>query len=533
MPASKQPPAKKNAPTKSARSSSSSSRKKPRPKNNAKGFHSALITAFLAGLFVATLFFWNMYVSQKKHAEATPQAIAAKNAGTKSRGQQALSTNSSQLTPSLLPPINKDGSPKPGSQNSPNTPSTTTSVKPKVSLEPSQAGSASKASGDPTPAGAPSAAPLEVPQVSKALAEGSQRIPTTVERLPYEEGLKISLDDRIRQIDYALMQAAWAQKLPPGSVRVAVVENRLEGIEPYHFQTVDIVPGPSDKAFLKALRESLQAWATTARLTRVNNDRWVISLNNLETHTLRLHPEKKEFADAHPQSAASLRRREPGEPARLVIVIDDLGANMGAIHQLLALKFPVTFAFWPHAFYTRDGAEAAHRAGQEIIIHQPMEPMGYPQVQPGPGVLLAGASRERIQAILAENIPKVPHAVGLNNHMGSRFTQSSEGVQAVLEVLEERGLFMLDSLTHPRSIFYKEAQRYNLKTYQRQVFLDVEATRSNVLYQLKQAERIALLTGEAIAIGHPLPATLAGLAEWQSTRDVTVQIVPLRNLHHE
>jgi polysaccharide deacetylase 2 family uncharacterized protein YibQ len=363
--------------------------------------------------------------------------------------------------------------------------------------------------------------------------------------LPYEESLSPNLDERIRQVDYAIMQAAWLRKLPAAAMRLVRVEDRLEGTEAYQYQVIEILPGKSASGYLKALRECLSAWAAGARLDKDGRDQWAVTLKGVHTHRVRLFPDRDAFPPSPEITAShepfppeskhfgSARVRKPGEAAKLVIVVDDMGANVAALNSLLALDYPVTLAFWPHGAYTRKGAQAAGRAGREILIHQPMEPMGYPKVKPGPNVLLTSMHADRIRRTLEESIGEVPHAVGLNNHMGSRFTQSDAGVDAVIGVLREKGLFMLDSITHAGSVFLKRARAEGLEHYGRDVFLDVVAKRENVLAQLRQAERIALLKGQAVAIGHPLPETLAALKEWQRLRNRQVRIVKLRDLEQD
>ncbi|MDR0338747.1 MAG: divergent polysaccharide deacetylase family protein [Desulfovibrio sp.] len=374
-----------------------------------------------------------------------------------------------------------------------------------------------------------------------------------LQNLPYEESLAASLDERIRQVDYALMQAAWMQRLPARSMRLVSVEDRLEGVEPYQFQVIDILPGKSAEPLKKSLRECLAAWADGADLAESDQDNWAVSVNGIQTHSLRLYPGRSDFppppeqktpeaerpaavpsAPRAPQEGMTTPRlRSAGEAPRLVIVIDDLGANHDALKKLLALDYPVTCAFWPHGEHTREGAELAHSRGREVIVHLPMEPMGYPKVRPGPDVLLTGMGEPRIRRIVESGIAAVPYATGLNNHMGSRFTQHRAGVDAVIGVLKARGLFMLDSLTHARSVFASEGRRLGLTNYRRNVFLDTAHSRSEVLKALRRAERIAQLSGQAVAIGHPLPETLEALNEWQRIRDKHVNIVPLRDLKQE
>jgi polysaccharide deacetylase 2 family uncharacterized protein YibQ len=114
--------------------------------------------------------------------------------------------------------------------------------------------------------------------------------------------------------------------------------------------------------------------------------------------------------------------------------------------------------------------------------------------------------------------------------MGSWLTQNSTLMSMVARELKERNLFALDSLTHPRSRFAGAARQEGVTAYRRDIFLDVRPDKEYVLAQLKKAENIAGLKGQAIAIGHPLPGTLEALAEWQRLRNPRIDIVRLRDL---
>ena len=364
-----------------------------------------------------------------------------------------------------------------------------------------------------------------------------------LQSLAYEEGPIHTLDDRARQVDYALMQAAWIKKLPAQAMRQVFAEDRVSGSEHYRFQRIDILPGKTSAVFVDALRDCLALWGEGALLKPSGKESFTVSLGGVQTHAIRLYPGKTEFPplpvgveqpstgkSAPPPDMTQPRVRGGDEKPKLVIVIDDLGASQAAVDRLLGLDYPVTFAFWPHGAHTRSGAVAAHARGMEILVHQPMEPLGYPNVKPGPNVLLASMNEGQIRRILDSSIAAVPYAVGLNNHMGSRFTQDAGGVKAVIRLLRERGLFMLDSLTHSKSVFAKQGKQLGIERYCRNVFLDVTHSRAKVLEELRRAERIAQITGQAVAIGHPLPETLAALADWQRMRDKSVAIVRLRDL---
>ena len=354
----------------------------------------------------------------------------------------------------------------------------------------------------------------------------------------YEESLSAPLEERIKHVDYALIQALVRLNMKPTDASVARIVFRPEGQDAksaYHFQQLNIAVGADPLPFITRLHESLRAWAEGAELANIRDQVWGISIDGVTTHELHLLvkplPQNAQPGPAPSDSPGRLWRvRGPGEAARLVIVMDDLGQSTTAVQRLLELPYPVTFAIWPNSSHARETAEQAHGAGREIIVHQPMQPEGYPAVKPGPKALLLGQSAETIQDTVRDSLRRVPHATGLNNHMGSRFTQNRAGLTAVLAAMHGQNLLVLDSMTHPRSQFYDEARREGFFALKRDVFLDVDPSKEAVLRQLRKAEQAALLTGRAIAIGHPLPGTLEALKTWAASRDMRVQLVRLRDL---
>lgn len=360
------------------------------------------------------------------------------------------------------------------------------------------------------------------PSAASVTAEtgASVRGPVSPGALPYEEALDAPLEEGVKQVDYALIQTLSRLGIDRSRLQMKVIENRHAGSEPYHFQRMRLHLAESPERFVKGFTEALQAWAERARLNRRADDLIEIRVDNVPTHELELS--LFEEGDATPQ--------ETVKGARLAIVIDDIGENMSAVRELLALDFPVTFAIWPRSTHGLEAAEAIHRAGREVMIHLPMEPEKYPQVKPGRGALFVRMSHDDIVATVRDAIRRVPYAVGLNNHMGSKFTQNVRGVRAVCDALEGGDLFVLDSVTHPRTVFQREARKAGLPSLKRNVFLDVINDRRNVVFQLDKAVRLAQAQGTAVAIGHPLPATIEGLREWGRSRDRSVQIVTAREL---
>lgn len=196
---------------------------------------------------------------------------------------------------------------------------------------------------------------------------------------------------------------------------------------------------------------------------------------------------------------------------RVAIIIDDLGRGEASVRQLLKIGQPLTFAILPGEPRSAEVARLAHAAGREVLLHLPMEPQGYPKVNPGADALLVIHSDTELRERLAALLARVPQAVGVNNHMGSRFSEDEEGMATVMSLLGERRLFFVDSLTSSGSIGRSAAAKAGVPYLRRDVFLDNVAEVPAITRQLRQLAEQAARHGSAVGIGHPYPQTLQAL----------------------
>ena len=199
---------------------------------------------------------------------------------------------------------------------------------------------------------------------------------------------------------------------------------------------------------------------------------------------------------------------------RIAFIIDDIGSSISRAQAFLDLKMPMTFSILPKLKYSDILAEEIYEQGQEIMLHQPMEPYGH-EVDPGPGALYISYRDTEIEEIMEENLSQIPQATGVNNHMGSRFTSSSSKVVEALKIIKQKDLFFVDSLTSSHSQAYKMARRLNMRTAPRNVFLDDSPDIHAVRRQLRQLKQYALRHGAAIGIGHPHLSTLTALYDFK------------------
>ena len=212
---------------------------------------------------------------------------------------------------------------------------------------------------------------------------------------------------------------------------------------------------------------------------------------------------------------------------RITLIIDDIGHSQTVARRFLNLNIPLTFAVLPHLRYSKSLAHEGHAQGHEILLHQPMEPCR-PDCDPGPGALYVGFEPQKIALILTANIEAVPHVVGVNNHMGSRFTASPHEVDATLRYIKQKGLFFVDSVTTRHTQAFKTARKLQMAAASRNVFIDYQRDQGVILTQLRKLERHAYRHGCAVGIGHPYPETVETLARfWYEHRDPDIEWVPV------
>ena len=149
------------------------------------------------------------------------------------------------------------------------------------------------------------------------------------------------------------------------------------------------------------------------------------------------------------------------------------------------------------------------------MVHMPMQPKSR-DVDPGPNVLTPDTAPEETLKRILWGLDRFQGYVGVNNHMGSRFTEYVEGMEILLQEIKRRGLLFLDSRTSAKSVGAGIALAIDLPFAERNVFLDNVPEIAVVNKQLKLLENTAKRQGYAIAIGHPRDATIFALSQWLS-----------------
>ncbi|MED3550737.1 divergent polysaccharide deacetylase family protein [Cytobacillus praedii] len=203
------------------------------------------------------------------------------------------------------------------------------------------------------------------------------------------------------------------------------------------------------------------------------------------------------FSNIQPISAEA-----PHIKRELAIVIDDLGNHMEGTEEILQLPITLTAAIMPFMPSTKADAELAKRNGHDVIVHLPMEPKKGKKSWLGPGAITTDLSDEEIRNRVVAAIKDVPHAIGMNHHMGSKATEDERVMRIVLEVCKEYGFFYLDSKTTSNSVAGKIAQQLDVPFLENNLFFDDVYTTRHVTKQANLLAGKLNKSDQLIAIGH-------------------------------
>ena len=204
-------------------------------------------------------------------------------------------------------------------------------------------------------------------------------------------------------------------------------------------------------------------------------------------------------------------RKIPWERAHghLALVIDDVGRELRNFGKLHSLRAPITFSVLPDAIYT-PGVLARlvedRRRPREILLHLPEEPLAAEQMadaaESREHFLLATDDTATLQEKTRRAIARVPLAVGVNNHMGSRLSTDASSQAAIFDVLVQHGLFFLDSRTTADSVASACAQQAGLAVLERSIFVDHDPSLPAIRAQLARATELSLVA-PIVLIAHP------------------------------
>jgi polysaccharide deacetylase 2 family uncharacterized protein YibQ len=216
-----------------------------------------------------------------------------------------------------------------------------------------------------------------------------------------------------------------------------------------------------------------------------------------------------------------------GRP-KVALVIGGLGLDSRATQAAIeTLPAEITLSFSPYAEGLQGWIDMARAHGHEVLLEAPMEPIDYPDNDPGPYTLMADGQGPDVVKKLEWILSRATGYFGVTNYLGSKFLASDGAYQTFATALRGRGLAFIDDGSAARrggpGLVRGSAER----------MIDDQLNQTAIDQQLLALEAGALQRGQALGSGFAYPVTLEKVAQWSRSLDQRgFQLAPVSALTH-
>jgi len=197
-----------------------------------------------------------------------------------------------------------------------------------------------------------------------------------------------------------------------------------------------------------------------------------------------------------------------GKP-KVALVVGGLGLNAAATRTAIErLPAEVTLSFVPYADGLQGWIDLARANGHEVLLEIPMEPLDYPNNDPGPSTLMASAPKEETVKRLDWLLSRASGYFGVTNYLGGRFVTVDAAMTVFATALKARGLGFLDdgSAAHKGMVGLPRASA--------DAIVDEQLASDSIDRQLLALETSALQHGQALGAGFAYPVTITEVGHW-------------------
>ncbi|MBT4933132.1 MAG: hypothetical protein HOL66_05035 [Rhodospirillaceae bacterium] len=200
---------------------------------------------------------------------------------------------------------------------------------------------------------------------------------------------------------------------------------------------------------------------------------------------------------------------------RVAIVVSGLGLSAIATDAAIQLlPGNVTLAFDPYAPGLLDWIAKARQAGHEALIMVPLEPVGFPVVDPGPQGQMTTNAPEENRLRLEYVLSRMSGYIGVMTVLGSKFNTSEDHLKTLLNEIKTRGLMFLEGAMEADSLGPKLATEMGVPRALTNIIVDTIPTKGAIDDQLVELESILTNQPAAVAIAHAYPSSIERLANW-------------------
>ena len=355
---------------------------------------------------------------------------------------------------------------------------------------------------------------------SKNYIQSKKKVLSLKKGMTYEEPLIFPLDEKIKKVDLAILQSLVISSLPKYSVHYIKIEKRRIKNNIYLYQSIEIT-GRADKikVLKRKLMEFLKAWFKDSELKLIKDKNSLkIRVEGVLTHSIFFN------------TKGTIIRKQI-KKGTLILIIDDIGRDLDAAKKLISMfGTSINLSILPYSPHAIDIYNLCVKLKIPVLLHMPMEPLSYPESNPGPGALLTTMDKNMVKNFTQRALNRFPGIIAVNNHMGSKFTQNAKLMKVFLSEIKKRHLFFIDSMTTSKSVSSNLGKLLEVPVYKRDVFLDNKKDIKYILLQMHKAEVYSMKKGVVIVIGHPYKETIKALELWRENKSKNIRLASVRYL---
>lgn len=256
----------------------------------------------------------------------------------------------------------------------------------------------------------------------------------------------------------------------------------------------------------------------------INNSKDPNSNPNLKANlSQKLAINSSENSNIKSKPTKQLKSNKP----KLAIIIDDISTFYHA-KKIKSLGLKITPSIFPISQNYPQTISVA-REFKFYMIHLPLEAINYPYQEKN--TLKVGDSIEKINNQIAKIRSDFPNAIYINNHTGSKFTSDYSSMKILFNSLKTYKMIFIDSYTTKDSKAGILSKEFGNKYLKRDVFIDNNKDEKAIINQIRRAIKIAKISGQAIAIGHPYSQTFKALEVMKNELKSEVELVFVKDLY--
>jgi polysaccharide deacetylase 2 family uncharacterized protein YibQ len=195
------------------------------------------------------------------------------------------------------------------------------------------------------------------------------------------------------------------------------------------------------------------------------------------------------------------------------------------------MKSPVLFsvALRPDKSDAGRFGREVRQENHEVLLHLPMEPKGYPRVDPGKDAILLDLSRIEIEDRVTRCLSAVGPVQGVVSRLGSAALNDPDVLRAVLDELKRRDLPFIDAHTSGSSMVEEIGEETGARTLPVSASLDdARGTAASVRARVREIASDAIQKGSIVVMVRPSALVLDVLeSELPRIKAQGIALVPI------